>query len=74
MVGHVVRPLDTTCYHVHHQTRCVEIVYHAPIPLASMTFLTCTAFLVGTRIAVSRAPTHGGAIETACTCVKNLVR
>lgn len=39
-----------------------------------MTFLTCTAFLVGTRIAVSRAPTHGGAIETACTWVKNLGR
>lgn len=46
----------------------------SPIPLASMTFLTCTAFLVGTRIAVSRAPTHGGAIDTACTWVKNLGR
>lgn len=37
-----------------------------------MTFLTWTAFLVGTRMAVSRAATQGGAMEMACTWAKNL--
>lgn len=37
-----------------------------------MTFLTWIAFLDGTRIAVSRAETHGGETEIACAWFKNL--
>lgn len=40
----------------------------------SITFLTWTAFFVGTRKAVSSAPTHGGAMEIGCTWVRNLPR